>query len=200
MKKLLSTLVCLAVCGAAYSASVAVELDTRHSKIQCTKPEGLPSYQRVPKQNFFLEFNTRKEANLEWTQYTISFVPDKTGYVVLGLCSGGDTKAGMNDWIEFDKLELTNATLNNPSFEFKSVKGDVWAWRYYNKDTPKFGKEDAADGKNYIAVTRSFSARQGMHVTAGKKVTIKFMARSGGMTPRVKQPAFFSDQTAARAK
>jgi hypothetical protein len=34
----------------------------------------------------------------------------------------------------------------------------------------------------------------------GKKVTIKFMARSGGMTPKVKTPAFFSDQNAPKAK
>ena len=202
MKKFLLTLFCLAACGAAYSAAVALELDSRHSKIKCTQLEGMPAYfnQKGAAKDFYLEFRDKKNVGLGWTEFTVSFVPDKTGSIVLGLCSGGDTKKGMNDWIEFDKLEFTNAKINNPSFEFKSVKGDIWAWRYYNRNTPKTGKDDAADGKNYLAVTRSLPARQVFFVTAGKKVTIKFMARSGGMTPKVKEPAFFSDQTAPKAK
>jgi hypothetical protein len=202
MKKSLFTLVAVALCSAAFSATVSVELDSRHSKITTTEHSGLkPVYtMKGAAKDFFFEMRADKEASLEWTEYTISFVPSKSGSYVIGLSTCGDTKSGMNDWIEYDKIELVNAKLNNPSFEFKSVKGDIWAWRYYNKETPKVGKEDAADGKNYLAVTRSFTARQGIIVTAGKKVTIKFMARSGGMTPKVKTPAFFSDQNAPKAK
>ncbi|MBR7104319.1 MAG: hypothetical protein IKC65_05200 [Lentisphaeria bacterium] len=204
MKKSLFTLLVLAACSAAYSAGIAIEIDGQFRKIQCTKATGLKFlYPRNgATKPYYLEFRDTTELPLEWTEYTVTFVPDKSGYVTLGLSTSGDTKKGMNDWIEYDKLQLTNAKLNNPSFEFKSVKGDVWAWRYYTKDTAKFDKQDAADGKSYIAVTRNMSCRQGMLVTAGKTVTIKFMARSGGMTPK-KAPAgkpFFSDQTAPKAK
>ena len=202
MKKLIISLVCAIVCTAAYSAAVSVEFDTRHNKMTPTGHEGLKVIypMKAPVKDFYFEMRDTQEAPLEWKEYTVSFVPSKTGSITMGLSTCGDTKQGMNDWIEYDKIEVVNAKLNNPSFEFKSVKGDIWAWRYYNKETPKVGKEDAADGKNYLAVTRSYPARQGLHVVAGKKVTIKFMARSGGMTPREKTPAFFSDQNAPKAK
>ena len=202
MKKSLFICACLALGCAAFSATVSIELDSRHSKITTTEHSGLkPLYpMKGAVKDFYFEMRADKAAPLEWTSYTISFVPSKSGSYVIGLSTCGDTKKGMNDWIEYDKIELVNAKLNNPSFEFKSVKGDIWAWRYYNKETPKVGKDDAADGKNYLAVTRNYTARQGITVTAGKKVTIKFMARSGGMTPKVKTPAFFSDQVAPRAK
>ena len=202
MKKSLFTLICTALCSAAFCATVSVEFDARHSKIIAKEHSGLKALYTMKgaAKDFYFEMRADKAAPLEWTSYTISFVPSKSGSYVIGLSTCGDTKKGMNDWIEYDKIELVNAKLNNPSFEFKSVKGDIWAWRYYNKETPKVGKDDAADGKNYLAVTRNYTARQGITVTAGKKVTIKFMARSGGMTPKVKTPAFFSDQVAPRAK
>lgn len=202
MKKLIFSLAAALFCTAAYSAAVSIELDTRHNKLTTSGHEGFkPIFPlKAPNKDFYVEMRDDKEATLEWKEYSISFIPSKTGSITLGLTAFDKAPKGMYDWIEYDKIEITNATLNNTSFEFLSVKGDLWAWRYYSKLTPKIGKEDAADGKNYLAVTRSCPARQGINVTAGKKVTIKFMARSGGMTPIVKAPAFFSDQVAPRAK
>ena len=202
MKKLIISLVVAMFCTAAYSAAVSVELDTRHNKMTTSGHEGFtPIFPlKAPNTGFYVEMRDTKEAGLEWKEYSFSFVPSATGSITLGLTAFDKAPKGMRDWIEYDKIEVTNATLNNPSFEFKSVKGDLWAWRYYSKESPKVGKEDAADGKNYLAVSRSCPARQGLAVTAGKKVTIKFMARSGGMTQIVKAPAFFSDQNAPKAK
>lgn len=202
MKKLIVFLAAVMSCTALYSAAVSVELDTRHNKMTTSGHEGIaPIFPlKAPNKDFYAEMRCTQEASLEWKEYSFSFVPSKTGSITIGLSAFDKAPKNMYDWIEYDKIEVINAKLNNTSFEFLSVKGDLWAWRYYNKATPKIGKDDAADGKNYLAVTRSFPARQGLLVTAGKKVTIKFMARSGGMTPREKLQPFFSDQHAPKAK
>ena len=203
MKKHLITLLLAAAGCAAFAAGVSLELDGRNAKIKLNEPVGL-SFQHPQNKNpnriYYLEAFSKENAPLEWKQYEISFVPAKSGYVTLGL-SVAYTKPQGNllDWIDYDKLEVVNATINNPSFEEFSYKDEFYRWRYYTKSSEMRGKSDAADGKNYLRVARSLPARQSLAVTAGKKVTIRFMARSGGTAAR---PAgtFYSDQGAAKSK
>ena len=109
-------------------------------------------------------------------------------------------KKGMVNWTEYDKFEVENGTLLNPSFEQMNIHGEFYVWRYYTKTNCKIDQKDAADGKNYVAVNRSQPARQSIRVTAGKKVTIKFMARNGGMTPAEAPTKYASQQNAPLAK
>ena len=203
MKKLIASVLVAVSCGA-FAAGVALELDGRHSKIKLNDPVGLAfqhAQNKKPDRIYYLEAFSKEEAPMEWKQYEISFTPDKTGSITLGMSASYTKLKGKQvDWIEYDKIEVVNATLYNTSFEEFSYKDEFYRWRYYTKSSEMRNKSDAPDGKNYLRVGRALPARQGLLVTAGKKVTIKFMARSGGMTPKVKTPAFFSDQVAPRAK
>ena len=189
-------------CCCAFAAGVSLEIDGRAQKIKVGESTGLPTLYPSNGENkiYYLEFRDKETAPLTWKEYSVSFVPEKTGYVTLGFATSGDTKKGMSCWVEYDKIEVINSSLRNPSFELLSTKNEIFSWRYYTKNTEKINQKDAADGKNYIAVLRAMPVRQSMHVKAGQKVTIKFMARSGGMTPLEKPTKYGSDQYAPQAK
>lgn len=202
MKKHVLVIAGVLACCCSFAAGVALELDGRAQKIKCGEAAGLPVLYPVKGENnaYYLEFRDNVEAPLAWKAYSVSFVPEKTGYITFGLCTSGDTKKGMSSWVEYDKIEVVNSSLRNPSFELKSTKNDIYAWRYYTKNSEKLEQKDAPDGKNYVAALRAMPVRQSMYVKAGAKVTIKFMARSGGMTPQEKATKFASDQYAPKAK
>ena len=199
MKKF-SLLLAALLCGAGLKAAgVSIELAAPHSKIRMNSPAGLPSQHpqnKNPDRIYSLEFFSKEDPGKEWKQYEISFVPDKTGSIVLGLSSAYYRLPGKADWVDYDKLELTNAVIANPSFEQLNWKKQFFRWRYYTKQSEMIGKNDAPDGKNYIRVTRALPCRQGITVTAGKKVTIRFMARSAGITDFPADKTFRSDQNA----
>ncbi|MBQ7206653.1 MAG: hypothetical protein IJS01_02530 [Lentisphaeria bacterium] len=202
MKKSMLILMAAAFTAVVSGAGIAIEIDGRPAKIKFSEVKGLKFRYPTTGENkeFYLEFYDPAELPLNWTEYSISFVPAKTGYVVLGLTATYPTKKGMDDWVEYDKFEVENGKLRNPSFELMSTKGDLFAWRYYTKRSEKLDRKDAPDGKNYVASFRGKSIRQGLYVTAGKPVTVKFLARSGGMTPQIKEEPYYSDQSAPQAK
>ena len=202
MKKSMLVLMAAAFTAVVSGAGIAIEVDGRPAKIKFSEEKGLKFRYPTNGENkeLYLEFYDPTELPLNWTEYSVTFTPAKTGYVTLGLSATYPAKKGMDDWVEYDKLEIENGKLRNTSFEFMSTKGDFYAWRYYTKRSEKLDKKDAADGKNYLAVNRNRAARQGLAVTAGKPVTIKFRARSGGMTPAIKEELYYSDQNAPQAK
>ena len=186
----------------AFAVGVAIELNAVHSQIKANQPEGLKSrhpQNKDPKRFFYREFFSDEEPGKEWKQYEISFVPDKTGSIVLGLSSTYFRERDIVYWIDYDKLEFINATgFVNPSFEELSYKKEFFHWRYYTKQSEKLNQNDAPDGKNYARVSRSYPIRQTIAVKAGQKVTIKFMARSAGSTARPADPKFRSDTAAGK--
>ena len=193
MKKLFLTALLSAAAFGAYAVGVSVEINGQHSKLKMNQPAGLMSRHpanKNPNRIYYREFYSKEKAGAQWKQYEFSFVPDKSGSVTLGLSATFKKNPGKIDWVEYDKLEVTNAKLLNPSFEEFSWKKDLYAWRYYTKMSEKLNQKEAPDGKNYIRVSRSLPARQGMIVTAGKKVTVKFMARSGGVSDRASVKTF----------
>ena len=203
MKKFLIFLLFSAVLSGAFAAGVALELDARGSKVKLGNTGGLSFRNtlgsKTANREFYLEAYSKENAPLSWTAYSISFTPEKSGYVTLGL-SATYVKDAKIHWIDYDKLEIINAKIDNPSFEQLSWKKEFFHWRYYTKQSFLADQKDAADGKNYVRVSRSYPARQSIAVTAGKKVTIKFMARSGGATVRPTDKSYRSDQTAPLVK
>ena len=188
--------------SALFGAGVSVALDARNAKIKLNEPAGLSF--RHPANNdparvYYLEFYSKEDAGPEWKQYEVSFVPEKSGHCVLGLAATEGRERGRADWIEYDKIEVVNSSLSNPSFEQMSVKNEFYRWRYYTKESERIGRKDAPDGKNYARVCRALSIRQGIRLTAGKKVTIRFLARRGGVS-ELPAGKFFSDQTAPLAE
>ena len=179
-------------------AGVVIELDAGSSGIGLREVAGSSFRRRQandPARKHHWEFSAGEEAGQEWMPYEISFTPGKTGGVVLGLAATESRERGKAEWVDFDKLELVNSSVANPSFEQMSVKNEFYRWRYYTKMTEKLGQRDAAHGRNYARVCNKMPIRQGIRVTAGKRVTLRFMARSGGTTKMPKE-RFFSDQTA----
>ncbi|MBR7104962.1 MAG: hypothetical protein IKC65_08460 [Lentisphaeria bacterium] len=186
--------------AALHGAGVAVELDGRSSKIKLNAPAGLEF--RYPEKfnqagRYFLEFYSAKEPGREWKQYEVTFVPQKSGFCVLGLSAAEDRRRGTVLWIEYDKIELVNARAENLSFEEMNTKKEFFRWRYYTKQTEKRDQKDAFHGKNYVRVCNAKPIRQGIRFTAGKPVTLRFMARSGGSS-EIPGEKFFSDQSAPR--
>ena len=192
---LLTAVVCA---SALFGAGVAVEIDVRNQKIQLSEPAGLSFRHQAnndPARVYYWEFYSKEEASPDWKPYEISFVPEKDGYAVLGLTATESRQRGKCEWIDYDKLELVNSAVANPSFEQMSVKKDFYRWRYYTKAAEMLGKSDAPDGKNYVRVCRALCIRQGIRLTAGKKVTIKFLARNGGVSDPPKDKSY-SDTSA----
>ena len=181
-----------------FGAGVLVELDGRNSKIGLNEPTGL-SFRCLQNsdsgQKYFGEFYAKEESGSDWKPYEISFIPEKSGSVVLGLSATESRERDMAEWIDYDKLELVNASAANLSFEQMSVKNEFYRWRYYTKMTERCAQSDAPQGTNYARVCNAKPIRQGIRVTAGQRATLRFMARSGGTTKMPKEQ-FFSDQTA----
>ena len=164
MKKFLLMLLFACCMSGAFAVGVAIELNAVHSQIKANQPEGLKSrhpQNKDPKRFFYREFFSDEEPGKEWKQYEISFVPDKTGSIVLGLSSTYFRERDIVYWIDYDKLEFINATgFVNPSFEELSYKKEFFRWRYYTKQSEKLNQNDAPDGKNYARVSRSYPIRQ----------------------------------------
>jgi hypothetical protein len=75
---------------------------------------------------------------------------------------------------------MTGANILNPSFETVS-KGAYSAWRLRKANMVS---GDAAVGRNFVRCAHDFFISQDISVTAGKRVTVKFFARTG----KIEQP------------
>ena len=202
MKKILLLIVMLAAGSILEAGGVSIILEGMHYKCKLLQPEGLPVARRLSgeKKEMYIDFYDATELPLTWKAFSVSFVPEKSGSVIITVSGTYNPKKGMANWTEYDKFEVENGVLMNPSFEQLNTLGEFYVWRYYTKTSLKKDQKDAADGKNYVAVNRSQPARQTIRVTAGKKVTIKFMARNGGMSPAEAPSKYASSQNAPLAK
>lgn len=169
-----------------FSAGIVVEVDGRSNHVSFVAPKGLPVFYPLKKaevKDFYLEFRAKEKAPKEWQTFEISFTPSKTGSVVLGFSGSNDKVKAMTNWVEIDDIQITNAILHNPSFEQLNEENEFFSWRYYTKNSEKRNKSDAPEGKNYVSVAGHFPIRQSFRIRkAGVPVTIKFSARSGGLT------------------
>ena len=120
MKKILTFLLFSAVLSGAFAAGVALELDARGSKVKIESPKGLAFRNtlssKAANREFYLEAYSKENAPLSWTAYSVSFTPKQSGTVTLGL-SATYVKDAKIHWIDYDKLEVVNAKIDNSSFE-----------------------------------------------------------------------------------
>lgn len=119
----------------------------------------------------------------KWTQYTISFTPDKSG--VVRMMVRGDYSPDKNKyhWVHYDGFEAAGTKLLNPSFEGNN--GILSSnWEGGGSHSWYFGAKDAADGAAYGISTHDSFFAQDITVSAGVPVSIKFMARNGGLEDR----------------
>jgi len=182
MKKTLLLFLTFVISLTANAASLRVEFngqqavadfsDVTANKLQrgktpWVKPELRPSH---------LLFTGKCSKN--WQQFECSFTPRNSGRIRLLLRSDHVSREKVL-WVEYDHLEITGATIKNPSFEHIDARGNItdWMLRPCNVLT---GRKDAVDGKNYIRASHDFYVMQNIMVTAGQKVTVRFVARSNG--------------------
>ena len=162
MKKFLIFLLFSAVLSGAFAAGVALELDARGSKVKLGNTGGLSFRNtlgsKTANREFYLEAYSKENAPLSWTAYSVSFTPEKSGYVTLGL-SATYVKDAKIHWIDYDKLEIINGKIDNPSFEQLSWKKEFFHWRYYTKQSFLADQKDAADGKNYVRINGVFNSK-----------------------------------------
>ena len=95
----------------------------------------------------------------------------QTDRVILALRAEG--------FADYDDFKVENGTLYNPSFEAVNRANEIDGWRYYLRETARTGRNDAADGKNYVTCSSQILARQVLYVEPGKKVTVSFKAKKG---------------------
>lgn len=117
----------------------------------------------------------------QWQEFEFSFVPEKSGKLRL-MVRGNWTKKDPVRFVAYDNFTFSGFKSLNPDFETtKNSTISGWMLRDMNMC---IGKTDAASGKNYVKCTHDFYIFQNMHVTAGKKATIRFYARAAESTPR----------------
>lgn len=151
----------------------SVVIDVQGEKYQNVLSEAAPGATgniSMRKKNMEFQYKGGRTLNDKWQEYSFSFVP-QTKAVVLSLRA--------ERFADYDDFKVENGTLYNPSFEAVNNANEIDGWRYYLRDTANIGKNDAADGKNYMSCSSKILARQVMYVEPGKKVTVSFKARKG---------------------
>jgi hypothetical protein len=132
--------------------------------------------------NTAAEFSSLKAAGKDWERYEISFVPSRHGEVRILLRSSLRGKNGQIAWVDYDAMSAKGVQeLRNPSFE-TVLAGYAEGWDGYPWNF-RFNKNDAADGKNYIAASHDRHVIQIVAVKAGERVTLSFYAKDGGLSP-----------------
>ena len=133
MKKILTLLLLGAVISGAYAVGVSLELDGRSNKMKMEKTEGLVCrhpQNKSPDRIYYVEAYSKENVTPEWKKYEFSFIPEKSGSFTLGL-SATYIKDSKIHWIDYDKLEVVNAVLENTSFEQLSWKKELYRWLKY---------------------------------------------------------------------
>ena len=185
MKKMLIAFFAAGMAVAGFAApgdGVTIELDGRPHRNEFTELSA-PGMQikstakTDTRGEFHFLIGDSKDLTDKWQTYTVSFVPVNKAFI-FGLRAWRS-----NVWIDYDDIKVENSDVYNPSFEIVNGDKEIDGWRYYNANCAKLGKDDAAEGKNYVTCSALAAIRQGMKTTPGQKVTITFKARQGTPVP-----------------
>ena len=191
MKKILLFLVVSVFSFTAFSEAlpsrVRIDIDGRknHIKFDDVNTSGNLKNQRIKwlKETQQGEYLSIESGDLtdQWQKMEFSFIPDKSGAVRL-LVRGNWTKKDPVRFVAYDNFTFSGFKSLNPDFEVtKNNTISGWALRDFNMC---IAQSNAASGKNYVKCTHDFYIYQNMHVTAGKKATLTFYARSAESAPR----------------
>ena len=171
-----------AVCMA-QQAQVRVDIDGTAEKVPLTtvkSEQGLsvdnPGWMKENK-DYYMCVSGGPNIGSTWTNYELSFIPEKDGKVRLVLMGPWFKAKDAQDitpiWVAYDNLIVTGAEVKNPNFENINDQGMFEGWEGNPASVVK-GQDDAQSGKNYIKVWHNQSAAQNIDVKKGQKVTIKF--------------------------
>lgn len=182
MKKLFLLLLALAVNLTGSAALLRVEFNGQQavadfSDVTANKLQrGKTPWVKPELRSSHLLFTGKCSKN--WQQFECAFTPRNSGKIRLLLRSNYAAREKVQ-WVEYDRLEITGAAVKNPSFENLDRSGNITGWRL-RQENMLTGRPDAADGKNHIRAGHDFYVMQDVAVTAGKRVTLRFAARSNG--------------------
>ena len=108
----------------------------------------------------------------DWTDYTFSFMPKKSGDILIRWAGyfyrpDGDMK-NVQIWTCYDNVEITGAIVENGDFEQENAEGMPEGWILYDK--VQYIREN---GNKYVKAWHNQPAICVLRVTAGEKVTVK---------------------------
>lgn len=114
-----------------------------------------------------------------WKEYSLSFTPEKEGYVWLSLEGEYPPKEEPNIEfkVDYDKITVTGGSVENGDFEVRAEDGKPKFWKY-SKDVVPNNSQPALSGSHYVAVTAKNRIGIALKVVAGQSVTITFSARA----------------------
>ena len=130
-----------------------------------------PWYKEKRKQSIEI----RGETFDQWKTYSITFVPEKSGKVVLRV-NAPYVKPGEKPKVcAYDNFKVKGAELKNGGFEEK-VPAHGWIPGWGTKDGLMTG--DAPEGKFYMHATNRKSIGQTLNCRENVPVTVSFMAKN----------------------
>lgn len=114
-----------------------------------------------------------------WQKYTVTFTPDKDGYVTLAL-RGPFVKSGdgyKKIWVAYDDITVKNGKLGNGDFSQVNALGKFSDWHSVKENVVKDHKQ-AKKGKYYAKVCATMAMVKSLKVYAGKEVTLTVYAKA----------------------
>ena len=130
---------------------------------------------------FVIRANGKMTTAAIWTEYTLTFTPEKTGYLWLSLSGEYPPKEepSLVFKVDIDKITVTGGKLENGDFEVRTEDGKPKFWLFApGKEVIPAGNQLARSGSNFVTVTAQSTVGAGLAVTAGQPVTITFSARA----------------------
>ncbi|MBR7121351.1 MAG: hypothetical protein IKC94_03825 [Lentisphaeria bacterium] len=114
--------------------------------------------------------------NAQWSKFEFSFIPEKSGHIVLRFHTPGARNAANLKPVRLDDVQASGATLLNGSFELMHNRR-LTNWKIGAKGRIITG-EKAFEGQQCAEVIfNSGMAIQDIIVTEGEKVTVSFMVK-----------------------
>lgn len=111
----------------------------------------------------------------EWKKYTLSFLPEEDGRVMLVFQTPGSSDVSSIKPVLIDDVQVTGGKFKNGNFE-TVANGKFANWRM--NVNAGIVTVNAAEGKNCAQVSyNKGSVAQAIYVTADEKVTVSFQAR-----------------------
>ena len=128
---------------------------------------------------FVIRANGSETTGQTWTEYSVTFIPEKEGYLWLSLEGEyTDKKDKPNFKVDYDTLTITGAILDNENGDFEVVTADGKPKGWSAKEWLPTKKSPAATGIHYITASADKPIGTSIRVTAKQEVTIRFNARA----------------------
>jgi len=176
LKLLFLTLLCLAGRVFADGPTPKIIVDGRHDEIRLLGLQQIKnSYVRYRSPSFkeyMIDASGTVVTGKKWKEYSFAFTPDRDGTVLLRV-SGNYQRADQVRWVEIANINVSGAVLKDSRFTGVDC-GSLPAWnlRHYSQ-LRRYA------GRNAIAVSASYEAKQTMEVKKGRRVVFSYWAKEG---------------------